>query len=96
MEFLRRHREEIQRVAAAHDAFNVRVFGSVARGEASLDSDVDLLVDIASEVRGFAFFGTLYRLAAELSALLGVHVDVVSVGADGTKARGILHDAVAL
>ena len=43
-------RDEILRVAAAHGARNVRVFGSVARGDARSDSDVDLLVDFDREV----------------------------------------------
>lgn len=39
-------REEILRVAAEHGAHNVRVFGSVARGEAGEECDIDLLVDM--------------------------------------------------
>jgi uncharacterized protein len=39
-------REEILQIAARHGAYNVRVFGSVARGEAGLDSDLDLLIDM--------------------------------------------------
>ncbi len=38
-------REEILRIAAKHGAHNVRVFGSVARGEADEKSDIDLLVE---------------------------------------------------
>src|SRR5688500_12043229 len=38
-------REEILTVANRRNAFNVRVFGSVARGEATIDSDIDFLVD---------------------------------------------------
>jgi predicted nucleotidyltransferase len=45
-ELLREKREEILRIAAKHGAYNVRVFGSVARGEARADSDVDFLVEI--------------------------------------------------
>ena len=50
---LRDRREEILRVAAKHSAGKVFVFGSVARGEETADSDVDLLVDVAGELRGF-------------------------------------------
>ena len=39
-------REEIQRLTAKHGAHSVRIFGSGARGDAGLDSDVDLLVDL--------------------------------------------------
>jgi predicted nucleotidyltransferase len=43
---LKEHREEILAIATRHGAGNVRVFGSVARGEAKPGSDVDLLVDM--------------------------------------------------
>ena len=42
-------REEILRIAAQHGARNVRVFGSVARGEEGPDSDVDLLVEFDAD-----------------------------------------------
>ena len=45
-ELLKEKREEILRIAAKHGAYNVRVFGSVARGEAREDSDVDFLIDV--------------------------------------------------
>jgi predicted nucleotidyltransferase len=48
---LRVRRDEIVRVAAAHDAHNVRVFGSVALGDADAGSDVDVLVDIVTNVK---------------------------------------------
>lgn len=44
-ELLQTKREEIMAIAAKHGAFNVRIFGSVARNEASSDSDIDFLVD---------------------------------------------------
>ena len=43
---LQEKREDILRIAEKHGAFNVRVFGSVARGEAGPDSDVDFLVEL--------------------------------------------------
>jgi uncharacterized protein len=46
-EILKTKRGEILRLAEMHGARNVRVFGSVARGDAGPDSDVDLLVDMA-------------------------------------------------
>jgi predicted nucleotidyltransferase/DNA-binding XRE family transcriptional regulator len=73
---LRARREEILRIAAAHGARNVRVFGSVARGEAGPDSDVDFLVDLDSDNRGFEFFGLLEDLRRALEELLGCPVDV--------------------
>ncbi len=45
-ELIKERREEILRIAARHGAHNVRVFGSVVRGEARPDSDVDFLVDM--------------------------------------------------
>lgn len=48
-DLVKRNREEILRVCAEHGALNVRIFGSFARGEAGPDSDVDLLIDVASE-----------------------------------------------
>lgn len=48
IEELRTRRAEILRLAAEHGASNVRVFGSVARGEADVMSDVDFLVDMGS------------------------------------------------
>src|SRR5437870_9033942 len=47
-QLLRENRTEIQRIAAKHGAYNVRVFGSVARGDAGPSSDVDLLVEAGS------------------------------------------------
>jgi uncharacterized protein len=44
-QLLQEKREDILEIAAKHGAFNVRVFGSVSRGEETEDSDIDLLVD---------------------------------------------------
>ncbi|MGH9135625.1 MAG: helix-turn-helix domain-containing protein [Acidimicrobiales bacterium] len=70
---VRRHRDEIVRAAAAHGAHNVRIFGSVARGDEHPGSDVDVLVDLQPP-RGLF---TLMRLERDLEALLGVDVDVI-------------------
>lgn len=75
------HRDQIIGVAARHKARNVRVFGSVARGDAGEQSDVDLLVDFEA---GSSLFDLLH-LTEELERLLGRHVDVVSTG--GLKDR---------
>lgn len=45
-ELLLPFREEILRIASKYGAYNLRVFGSVARGEARPDSDVDFLVEL--------------------------------------------------
>ena len=66
-------RDEILRVAAGHGARNVRVFGSVVRGEAGSESDVDFLVDLEP---GRSLMD-LSRLTLDLEDLLGRKVDVV-------------------
>ncbi len=73
-EVLEAKRAEILCIAAKHGAHNVRVFGSVARGEAGPDSDVDLLVDVGPEHTPFFPGG----LVADLEELLGRHVDVTT------------------
>jgi uncharacterized protein len=67
-------REEILAAAARHGALNVRIFGSVARGEAGDQSDVDVLVDMAP---GRSLFD-LGGLLMDLQGLLGRRVDVVT------------------
>jgi predicted nucleotidyltransferase len=74
IEYLVRHkRNEILRIAERHGAYNVRVFGSVARGEAGPDSDVDLLIDAGEKVSPWFPGG----LVLDLEELLGRRVDVV-------------------
>jgi predicted nucleotidyltransferase len=73
-DILREKREEILRIAEKHGARNVRVFGSVAHGEATEASDIDLLVDAAEQTSPWFPAG----LAAELEELLGQRVDVVT------------------
>ena len=70
---LRQRRSEILQLAARYGASNVRVFGSVARGEARRESDIDLLVDLAPE-RTLLDLGGLLM---DLHTLLGVSVDVM-------------------
>ena len=66
----------ILRLAAQHGARNVRVFGSVVRGEATDASDLDLLVDMESGRSLFDFIG----LQQDLESTLGCKVDVVADG----------------
>lgn len=70
------HRSEIHQVASAHKALDIRVFGSVARGDDRPGSDVDLLVRFAPDASLFDQAG----LAQAIEDILGVHVDVVSEG----------------
>jgi predicted nucleotidyltransferase len=71
---VRAHREEILRIAAQHGATNVRVFGSVARGTAGPNSDLDLLVDVTEDAS--PWFPV--DLVVDLEDLLGVDVDVLT------------------
>ncbi len=80
-ELIKDRREEILRIAARHGAHNVRVFGSVVRGEARPDSDVDFLVDM-DPGRTLLDMG---GLVMELREILGREVDVVTER--GLKAR---------
>jgi len=73
-EVLKAKRAEILRIAARHGARNVRLFGSVARGEADAESDVDVLVDMEPG-RSLLDMGGLLM---DLQDLLGCRVDVVS------------------
>ena len=86
-------REEILRIAARHGAYNVRVFGSVARGDAGVASDVDLLVDVRPDHSAFFPGG----LVADLEDLLGRRVDIVELAGLHWYLRDtILHEAVPL
>ena len=71
---LKARRKEILEIAARNGAVNVRVFGSVARGTARPDSDIDFLVNLEA---GRSLLD-LARLLRELHTLLGYEVDVVT------------------
>jgi len=73
-ELLQEKREDILRIAIKRGASNVRVFGSIARGEADAESDIDLLVDLEP---GRSLFD-LGGLLMDLQDLLGHKVDVVT------------------
>jgi hypothetical protein len=74
---LRDHRQAILDIARRYGAYDVRVFGSVARGDADASSDVDLVVRFEPERSLFDHGGLLM----DLRDLLGIEVDVVSEGA---------------
>ncbi len=90
---VRRHRHDLIAAAAAHGVQNLRVFGSVARGEDRPDSDVDLLADLPTDL---GLFG-LGRVEADLEAILGARVDLIPAGdlKPGVRAR-VEPDLVAL
>jgi len=86
-------RQDILAIAARHGARNVRLFGSIARGEADDRSDVDLLVDMEP---GRSLLDHA-ALSIELNRLLNCKVDVISER--GLKPRigeRVLKEAIAL
>ena len=90
---LKSRREEIISIAARHGARNVRVFGSVARGEDDEKSDIDLLVEFESGRSLLDHAG----LWLELQDLLGCKVDVVSERGIKPRIRErVLREAVPL
>lgn len=74
---LKEKREEILHIAARHGVGKIRVFGSVARGEAGENSDIDLLIEVTGPITPWFPGG----LVAELQELLGRRVDVVEADA---------------
>jgi uncharacterized protein len=92
-ELLQTKREDILRTANRYGAFNVRVFGSVARGEADSESDIDLLVDMEA---GRSLLD-LSGLLIDLEDMLGCNVDVVTERGLRDRIRErVLKEAVAL
>ncbi|MGD0564771.1 MAG: nucleotidyltransferase family protein [Roseiarcus sp.] len=89
-ESLLTHRAAIRAIVAAHRASNARVFGSVARGRDTEESDLDILVDPAPDA-------TLFDIGAmrhELRQLLGVKVDVLTPnGLPDTFREAVLAEA---
>lgn len=65
-------REDVLRLAQRHGAYNVRVFGSVARGEATANSDIDFLVAFKPDSTLWDHIG----LMQDLAELLGREVDI--------------------
>ncbi|MEA5534923.1 nucleotidyltransferase family protein [Crocosphaera sp. XPORK-15E] len=68
-------RENILKIAAQHGAFNIHIFGSVARGEETQDSDIDFLVEMESGRNLLDRIG----LIQDLEDYLGCKVDVATV-----------------
>jgi len=90
---LQRKREQILRLAQKHGAYNVRVFGSVARNDADQQSDVDFLVDLEP---GRSLFD-LGGLLMDLQQLLDRRVDVITEKGLRTRIRErVLREAAVL
>ncbi|MHB1928252.1 MAG: nucleotidyltransferase family protein [Acidimicrobiales bacterium] len=84
LSLLREHRDEIVRLAAKRGVSNIRVFGSVARGDATPDSDIDLLVDFQVRESGL----DLVAFELELESLLGYRVEA------GTSVHRVIRERV--
>lgn len=94
LQTLQQNRETILTIAAKHGAFNVRIFGSVARNQADALSDIDLLIDYDLEKTSPWFPVQLIR---ELEATLQTKVDIVTT--DGLKQgirEQVLQEAIPL
>ena len=71
---LQANREKILEIAAKHGAYNVRIFGSVARGEATEESDIDFLVDVGEHHSSWFPVG----LKLDLEDFLQQNVDIAT------------------
>lgn len=92
-DLLATHQQDILRLAAVHGASNVRVFGSVARGEATANSDLDLLIELDDDRSLLDRIG----LIQDLEDLLGISVQVVTEKGLHPKMRdAVLDDARSL
>ena len=89
---LRARRDEILRIAAAAGAHNVRVFGSVVRGDATPESDIDFLVDLDPGRTLFDLSG----LILDLEDALGRKVDVIEIQQPSRVGDKILRQAIPL
>jgi uncharacterized protein len=74
-EDLQAQREAIYVIAAKYGVDNIRVFGSVARGDADDNSDIDLMINTRDDTSLFA----LSAFQAEMENLLSARVDVVEI-----------------
>ena len=93
VDLVRSKREQILRLARRHGVTGVRVFGSMARGDAGPQSDVDLLIEVGATPSPWFPGG----LVAELEELLGRRVQVVTErGLDALLRDRVLKEAVPL
>ena len=93
-DLLKEKRSQILEIAAKHGAFNVRVFGSVARGEETPESDIDFLIDYDLEKISSWF---PVGLVHDLQNLLGRKVDVITEKGLNSRVRdNVLKDSTLL
>jgi predicted nucleotidyltransferase len=92
-QLIREKGADIRKIAARHGARNIRIFGSVARGDSSQGSDIDFLVDAGPGTSSWFPAG----LILDLEELLGCRVEVVTEkGLNPYLRERVLHEAVPL
>lgn len=84
---------EIKNIAIKHGAYNIRIFGSVARGEARTESDIDFLVDVGPTISPWFPAG----LILDLEEILGRRVEIITEkGLNPYIREHVLHEVVPL
>ena len=92
-QLLNEKQKDIKQIAAKHGAYNVRIFGSVVRGEETAESDIDFLVDTGPVVSAWFPGG----LILELEQLLGRPIEIVTVNGLNPLIRNqVLKEAIPL
>jgi len=92
-QLLHEKRDDICSIAAKHGAYNIRIFGSVVRGEAGPDSDIDFLIDAGPTTSSWFPAG----LILDLEGILGRHVEIVTEKALNPYIRDhVLREAIPL
>jgi predicted nucleotidyltransferase len=92
-QLLELHRDRIREIVAERGHSNLRVFGSVARGEDDENSDIDFLVEFNPDASGFDFGD----LCADLSSLLGIETHILTPASISPKYREqVLREAIAI
>lgn len=90
-------REVIKKTCTKYGATAVRVFGSCARDDYDDKSDVDILIRLQTDKKGFAYVGLLCDLQEELEGVIGRKVDLIDERAlKGRSKERILQEAVSL
>jgi uncharacterized protein len=91
---LQKHREEIYEMAKKYGIYNIRIFGSTARGEDNQDSDIDMLVSV-SKHKGMAF--DLIKFEREISEKFHTKTEVISEnGVHNLLKNKIFNEAIPL
>lgn len=92
-QLLHEKRDDIRSIAAKHGAYNIRIFGSVVRGQAGPDSDIDFLIDVGPTTSSWFPAG----LILDLEEILGRRVEIVTDKALNPHIRDrVLREAIPL